>query len=323
MENLAIVDLGSNSARMAITRINDNGDFHEIKRVKEDTRLSEGMGPEKILQPAAIDRTIAAMKRFKGIYRSYDHLKVVGITTAAVRQAKNQQEFLNRVRQEIGINLRVLSGRQEAYYDYLGVVRTLQMEHCLILDVGGASSELILVQHRQARDLISLPFGAVNISEQFHLGGRIRASELFRAQTLLTTRYNKIPWLRYATRVPIVLLGGANRTLARMSKVHRHQHFRGIHGYRLTSRVVYAIFRELLTRNLSQRKRMQGLEADRADIIVGGMLPLICLLQRNSDGRVIFSESGVREGIISEYIEKRGLKNNGAARKEGSHASRN
>lgn len=309
MENLAIVDLGSNSARLAITQINDNGTFHEIRRVKENTRLSEGMGAEKVLQPKAMNHTIAALKRFKKIYERYDHVQVAAITTAAVRQAKNQQEFLQRVKQETGINLQVLSGRQEAYYDYLGVVRTLKMDHCLILDVGGASCELVLVQHRKARDMISLPFGAVNISEQFHLGGFVRAAELFRAQTMITQRYNKVPWLRYANRVPIVLLGGANRTLARMSKTHRHSKYHGIHGYRLTSRVVYATYRELLSKNLAQRKKMPGLESDRADIIVGGMLPLICLLQRNSDGRVIFSESGVREGIITEYIKRRGNQN--------------
>lgn len=305
MENLAIVDLGSNSARLAVTEIKANGDFREIKRVKENTRLSEGMGTEKLLQPAAMDHTIAALKRFKRLYQGLPNLRVRAITTAAVRQAKNQREFLDRVKKETGLELQVLSGSKEAYYDYLGVVRTLKLNHCLILDVGGASCELVLVQHKRARNLISLPFGAVNLSEQYHLGGFIRAADLFRAETMVNERLNKIPWLRYATRVPIVLLGGANRTLARMSYAYRRQHSSSIHGYRLSSRVVYATYRELLGRNLPQRKKVPGLEDDRADIIVGGMLPLICLLQRNSDGRVIFSESGVREGIITEYIQQR------------------
>ena len=100
--------------------------------------------------------------------------------------------------------------------------------------------------------------------------------------------------------MPIVLLGGANRTLARMSRSYRHKNRGSIHGYRLTSRVVYATYRELLSRNLAQRKKMPGLEPDRADIIIGGMLPLVTLLER-----VIFSESGVREGIITEYIQQR------------------
>lgn len=307
MENLAIVDLGSNSARMAITEIAPDGRFREIKRVKENTRLSEGMGREKMLQEDAMKRTIAALKRFKQIYEPMPHTQVRAITTAAVRQARNRQEFLNRVQKEVGIRLQVLSGKKEAYYDYLGVIRTMKLNHCLILDVGGASCELVLVQQRRARDLISIPVGAVTLSEQFHLNGYVRSADLFRAQVAMNDRLTKIPWLRYATRVPIVLLGGANRTLARMtwSYHHRHRRQRSIHGYQLSSRVVFATYRELLNRNLAQRKRMPGLEPERADIIVGGMLPLVSLLQRNSDGRVIFSESGVREGIITEYVNQR------------------
>ena len=307
MENLAIVDLGSNSARMAITEIAPDGRFREIKRVKENTRLSEGMGREKMLQEDAMNRTIAALKRFKQIYEEMPHTQVRAITTAAVRQARNRQEFLNRVQKEVGIRLQVLSGKKEAYYDYLGVIRKMKLNHCLILDVGGASCELVLVQQRRARDLISIPVGAVTLSEQFHLNGYVRSADLFRAQVAMNERLTKIPWLRYATRVPIVLLGGANRTLARMtwSYHHRHRRQRSIHGYQLSSRVVFATYRELLNRNLAQRKRMPGLEPERADIIVGGMLPLVSLLQRNSDGRVIFSESGVREGIITEYVNQR------------------
>ena len=105
MENLAIVDLGSNSARMAITEVAPDGRFREIKRVKENTRLSEGMGREKLLQEPAMQRTIEALKRFKQLYQSVPGVKVQAITTAAVRQARNRQEFLERVEREVGIQL--------------------------------------------------------------------------------------------------------------------------------------------------------------------------------------------------------------------------
>ncbi len=112
-ENLAIVDLGSNSTRMAITEIAPDGRFREIKRVKENTRLSEGMGREKVLQKNAMDRTIAALKKFKKIYSTVPNIQVRAISTAAVRQAKNRQEFLNRVENEVGIHLQVLSGKKK------------------------------------------------------------------------------------------------------------------------------------------------------------------------------------------------------------------
>ncbi len=120
MRNLAIVDLGSNSARMAVSRLHANGTAQEIKRVKEDTRLSEGMGASHVLQPAAIERTIKALLNFRRLYEKMPDTDVIGITTAAVRMAENQTAFLNQVKQEVGLDLRVLSGDDEAYYDYLG-----------------------------------------------------------------------------------------------------------------------------------------------------------------------------------------------------------
>ncbi len=88
MENLVILDIGSNSVRMAINQIADDGSYREIKRVKSDSRLSEGMGKAKILQPPAMERTIKSLADFKRIYVKYGAKQVIGIATAAVRQAK-------------------------------------------------------------------------------------------------------------------------------------------------------------------------------------------------------------------------------------------
>jgi len=303
MRNLAIVDLGSNSARMAVSRLHPNGTAEEIKRVKEDTRLSESMGSEHVLQPAAIDRTIRALLDFKKIYTRLPNTDVIGITTAAVRMAQNQKAFLTRVKKEVGLDLKVLSGDDEAYYDYLGVGNSLVINDCLILDTGGASCELILVKGGREQQLISVPFGAVTLSEQFELDDLVPAANLFRAQMFLRDRLADIWWLTEAMHFPIILLGGANRTLARVNR-RRQQKLKveDIHGYRLKTETVYQTFLDLLTRSKAGRQDISGMEYDRADIIVGGMLPLVTLLQMLDSDRVVFSESGVREGIISEHL---------------------
>lgn len=303
MKNLAIVDLGSNSARMAVSRIHENGTASEIKRVKEDTRLSQGMGAQHVLQPEAIERTIRALQNFKRLYSAMPHTAVIGITTAAVRMAQNQREFLDQVHQAVGLDLRVLSGDDEAYYDYLGVVNSLVVSDCLILDTGGASCELILVKDGRERQLISVPFGAVTLSEQFGLDDVVAADRLFRAQMFLRNRLADIWWLSEARHYPIILLGGANRTLARINR-RRQQKLKveDIHGYRLKTETVFHTFIDMLARSKKGRQSISGMEYDRADIIVGGMLPLVTLLQMLDSDRVVFSESGVREGIISEYL---------------------
>ncbi|WP_288529699.1 Ppx/GppA family phosphatase [uncultured Secundilactobacillus sp.] len=305
MQNLVIVDLGSNSVRMVINEIRDNGTYQEIARFKEDTRLSEGMGDEKRLQEPAIKRTLTALKAFRQHYEALPNLTVKAITTAAVRQAVNQEIFLARAKQEAGLAFEVLSGDEEAYYDYLGVVNRLHVEEALMLDIGGASMELVDIRAGQENNLISIPFGAVNLSEQFNLNDDVLAADLFEAQVFLRRRLMDIWWLKEAFNKPFVLLGGANRSLARMSR-RRQQilHVEQIHGYQLTTNAVFNLYGGLLRKNLHDRRLISGLEPDRADIIIGGILPLVLLLQMLDTDRVIFSESGVREGLINAYLHQ-------------------
>lgn len=303
MENLVIVDLGSNSVRMTINEIRPDKTFREVARYKEDSRISEGMGDEKELQEPAIRRTVAALRKFKASYRSLPNLTVKAITTAAVRQACNQAEFLERVEREIGIKLDVLSGDDEAYYDYLGVKNRLRVEDALMLDVGGASLELADISAGKESNLISIPFGAVNLSEQFNLDDQVNAADFFNATIFLRKRLRDIWWLHEAQTKPLILLGGANRSLARMSRRQQQiLHVEQIHGYQLTATEVFRLFSLLLRKDCAQRQQISGLEPDRADIIIGGIMPLVLLLQMLDSDRVIFSESGVREGVIHAYL---------------------
>ncbi|WP_268913915.1 Ppx/GppA family phosphatase [Lentilactobacillus sp. SPB1-3] len=305
MENLVILDVGSNSVRMAINQIQNDGSYREIKRVKSDSRLSEGMGAKKVLQEVAMKRTIASLADFKDIYSQYNHVNVIGIATAAVRQATNSADFLNRVKQRIGIEIQVLSGDEEAYYDYVGVVNRLGIKNCLILDIGGASCELVAVKKSKNTNLISIPIGAVNLSERFHLSDRVSGSNLFNAQFHIRKEFAKIDWLNQSRRQPLVLLGGANRTLARINRKRQNMlRIDAIHGYHLSYEQVNRTFLNMLRGNMKHRQQIPGLETDRADIIVGGLMPLVVLMDYLDTKKVYFSQSGVREGIITEYIEK-------------------
>lgn len=162
-----------------------------------------------------------------------------------------------------------------------------------------------MVKNGRKQQLISIPFGAVTLSEQFGLDDLVPSASLFRAQMFLRNRLADIWWLSEAVHFPIILLGGANRTLARINR-RRQQKLKveDIHGYRLKTETVFHTFLDLLSRSKKGRQEISGMEYDRADIIVGGMLPLVTLLQMLDSDRVIFSESGVREGIISEHLNQ-------------------
>lgn len=303
MENLAVIDLGSNSVRMTISRISDDGTYETVAQEKEYVRLSENMGVEKILQPEAIERTISALKNFKTIYSKLDHLNIVAVATAAVRQATNQKQFLKRVKNDIGINLNVISGTREAYYDYVGVSETLPATNAVIIDTGGASAEIVLVQNGKVSNLISIPIGSVTLSSKFDLADDIAATEVFKAMIFVNKIFQSVWWLRKGLNLPIIGLGGSNRTLAKINRRFNNLlDTNDIHGYQLRDDAINETFERIIGMNLDERKKVPGINKERADIIVGGLIPVILLMNYLDSDRIMFSTSGLREGILFERL---------------------
>jgi len=302
MSYLAIVDLGSNSARMVVEELHKDGTYTEIVREKQDTRIAQNMGAELILQEEPMARTIGALRYFQTRYARFEP-EVRAITTAAVRTAKNQSEFLARVKSATGITFQVLTGDQEAYYDYLGVQATLKVEAGVILDTGGASVELIAINHAKNMAAVSLPFGAVNLSEQFMLANDVIQSNIEVASEYIVQSYQNLPWLSSQKGQPVILLGGANRSLARMARTRSGEaEINQIHGYEMSYELVMSIFDEIRYMTRADREQVAGLETTRADIIISGLLPLVNLMRLIEAPKVIFSESGVREGLIAETL---------------------
>ena len=151
---LAILDLGSNSVRLKITKIQDNGSFETVQYEKRYVRLASNMGPEKMLKSTPVKRTIDALKEFRAICDRYrnKNLTIIAVATAAVRQAQNQLQFLEKVQRETGFEIHVISGEREAYLDYVGVNQTLPIDKGIIVDTGGASMELISVNNGEAEE---------------------------------------------------------------------------------------------------------------------------------------------------------------------------
>ena len=306
MTLLAVIDLGSNSVRMTVSKYHHDGHYEILERYQEMVRLSEGMGNDKILQQDAIARTLEALKYFKKALSSYpkDDIKIRAVATAAVRQATNQAAFLKAFQEEMTLPLEVLKGEEEAHYDYIGIVNTLNINDALILDTGGASAELVLVRNKEAIHEVSLPVGAVTISEEFLENDVISAASLFEATVALRRMFGDVSWLSEASNLPLVALGGSNRTLAKISRRQKKIVDLPIHGYHLSTQDATRIYQMILSKNLEARKKIPGLAKERGDIIVGGILPLIELLILLSGQQVIFSQAGLREGILFETIKQ-------------------
>lgn len=307
MTNLVVIDLGSNSVRMQISQIDDYGGYTIMGYFREYVRLSEKMGKEMILKEEPMKRTIQALKDFKARYTQYDHVVVKAVATAAVRGAKNQAEFLKRVKDEVGLDLQVISGSTEAYLDYVGVVNTLPIRNGIIMDCGGASTELVWVQNGACKERISIPIGSVVLSQNYNLADSISASDLYRAMNAAGQKISTVRWLGQVHNLPLIALGGSNRTIA---KIHRREvtddvdELPDIHGMHLPPHYIFNLVSKLIAMNKDERMKIPGLAKNRADVIIGGLLPISLVLRNLQISEVIFSNCGLRDGVLFEYLRK-------------------
>lgn len=293
----AIIDLGSNSARMNIVELQED-DAVILETHRKIVRLSEGMGEEKLLRKVAVDRTLSVMAEFKKIIDDNGITTVRAIATAALRTAKNKELFLEPV-SKIGLDFEIISGEKEAYYDYMAVVNSLDVKDCLAIDIGGASTELILIRNGEYVDAVSIPMAAVNITEKYFSDTVATGEELKNAIEAFTQEMKNTKWLKNARNVSIVGLGGTIRALANM-----HCKVKQLHGYTMGRNFVLENAVKLTKMPLEQRLLIDGLEKGRADIILGGVVPLIAVMQQLDSPDLVTCVTGLREGVMYDIIKR-------------------
>jgi exopolyphosphatase/guanosine-5'-triphosphate,3'-diphosphate pyrophosphatase len=299
---VGIIDLGSNTSRLIVVAYVPGTTFRLIDQVRERVRLSEGMGAENVLRPEPIQRTIHLLKVFRTLAEANGIDTIIAVGTSAVRDARNQAEFLARVNAEAGVSLRVLSGDEEARYGFLGAANSVALRDGLVVDIGGGSMELTRVQDRHMAQSVTLPAGAVRLTEAF-----LRADPPRPAEVRTLTRYVEymladLHWMAAGRADVLVGMGGTIRALAKIDQRGRGYPFARVHGYVLTLRAVEDIVRDLQRLPLSKRKKLSGLNSDRADVILGGAIALAQVMARAGCAELVVCGQGLREGLFYEHF---------------------
>lgn len=305
---IAIIDLGSNSVRMNIYLV--EGDFFKlIDQGEVKVRISEGMGEELTIKEVPLSRLLSTLTLFREIIDVYQVDEVYPIATAAVRTAKNQAEILKRIKKESGFEFEVISGMEEAKLDYLGVINSLSIKDCVIIDLGGGSTEIVLVKDRKMVEAKSFPFGSVNITEN--------TNKKKEARTIIREAYEEVPFLKEAKGYPLVGLGGTIRTLAKMHRQEISWPIYTIHGYEMSSDDVKEKLSVIRSASTEELAETDGVSPDRVDILKRGILPFEVLMEVISAKRIIISMQGVRDGKLYKTIFKKKDRINNNLMEEG------
>lgn len=304
MKKMAIIDLGSNSVRMNIMRINELGGYSVFDSAKEMVRLSEGLAQDGMLKRDPMERTIKALGYFKRLIEVTEVEEVYAVATAAVRLAKNGTEFVERVGKEVGFNLKILTGKEEAYYDYLGVINSIDVNDCAIIDIGGASTEIIWVRDRRIEESISLPFGSVVLTEMFG-GIENKRKRIQKAFQYVNEEMSKVKWIYKLKGLRVIGLGGTIRAIGKIDRSFNDYPIKSMHNYRMTHGEVERVFSLVFKKDDKDLGFVDGINNRRADVITMGMVPLKALLGFTVSMGISISGNGLRNGIFYEkYFKK-------------------
>ena len=232
-ESLGIIDLGSNSARLLVAHFTPGHTFKVTDELSRRVRLSEGMAATQQLAPAAIERALDTLRVFASFCKANGVRRVIPVATAAVRDARNQAEFLQRTQRETGLRLRVLTGEQEAYFSSLGAINSIGIQQGLVLDVGGGSAELGKVRAGGFTRGTVKPLGALSLTERYCHTDPVSDTDYTALNRYIANTLAPISWLRLQSGQQFVGLGGTVRTLARIDRATRSYPFHLVHQYEL------------------------------------------------------------------------------------------
>jgi exopolyphosphatase/guanosine-5'-triphosphate,3'-diphosphate pyrophosphatase len=306
-QRIAIIDLGSNTARLIVMSAVSGYAYHLDDEIREVVRLRQGM-THRGLSEEAVGRALFTLRLFKRFCDSSQVDLIIPTATSAVREGANGALFVERVKQEIGLSLRVLSGEEEAYYGTLGALNEVVLSDGYVLDIGGGSAQVSEVRGRRFVRGVSHPLGALALTERFVRHDPVGAAEVQAICDEIDKHLNKIEWLAGSQKPKkhsdhlLIGLGGTSRNMAGMAAAREGFPLSTLHGYALGRDALDENIRLLRALPLQERQMLPGLSSDRADIILPGALVLGAVMERLQVEKVTVSVNGLREGLFFEHF---------------------
>jgi exopolyphosphatase / guanosine-5'-triphosphate,3'-diphosphate pyrophosphatase len=302
-ERIAAIDVGSNSIRLLVAEYDPASGLTVIDELKDQPRLAAGLANTGCLNEAAMDRAIQTLGRMREVCHRRNVRRIAAVATAAVREAENGPWFVRRVRQELDIPLRIIDAETEAALSYRSVAHHFPLagERALVADIGGGSLELIGAVDGLVELTLSLPLGAVWLTELHLPGERSIQRELTDLRRHIRKQLKRGLSSREWAAAAVIGSGGTFTTLGRVTQARRGlPPGDTVHGVSVETAEVERLLDWLASRSPEQRRQVPGLNPERADIILAGLAVTAELLDWVRTRSITVSAFGLREGLLLE-----------------------
>lgn len=299
---IGVIDVGSNTARFVAFEASASGSVRAFYETKESPRLGLDTGPDGRLSAPAIERGVAAVERFAHTMRSLGLARTIAVATSAVREAPNGADFVRQVERSTGVLLRVIPGSEEARYGYLGVAGAWELDNDLVCDLGGGSLQLAEVHGGQLRNSVSVPLGALRLSQRYLDHDPPKRREVDDLREHVRETLHSVLEAFGGRKYRVFGVGGTVRSLARAAIEFRDYPVERVHGYPLWDHDLEALAELLGEMPAAKRRAVPGIGSDRADVVVAGIVVLQELIRATSADRIVVAGTGIREGLALEAI---------------------
>jgi exopolyphosphatase/guanosine-5'-triphosphate,3'-diphosphate pyrophosphatase len=310
---LAGIDIGTNSLRLLIAET-CRGSFHEIHSDRRITRLGQNLDHSGSLAEEARTRTLEVLCDFSRIIRQHGAQFISAIGTSALRNASNSRQFLREAKQKTDLDIRVITGEEEARLTLLGVAYSLKgmrgkssnpLAASLVVDIGGGSTEIIISSPGKDPVIASLPLGAVYLTERFITSDPPSRTDVVLLQSAVRKELDdRFPAMQPVPCSIFVGTAGTITTLAAIVQGLAVYDPRKINRFVLKREVIDDIVEKLSRLTLGERRALRGLEPGREDIILAGAVVAQEIMVRFGYASVLVSDWGLREGILLDLFEQ-------------------
>lgn len=294
----AVVDLGSNSFHLLITHLVDNN-LETIDKVKRKVRLAAGLNNQNELSQDAIERGLDCLSLFAQHLVSIPKKNIRIVATATLRIANNSDVFISAANKILPINIKLLSGEQEANVIYSGVAHTchdISTPKRLVIDIGGASTELIIGKSFNALYAISLNLGCVSFNERYFNDGKITDNNFNQAITAASKIINPVAsdFIKLGWQSAL----GSSGTMQALAEILRYRQQETV----ITTSFLQEIKQALIAYKTIDNIAFEGLRADRAPVLASGLSILISLFDCFQIKELTLSTGALREGLLFEML---------------------
>jgi exopolyphosphatase/guanosine-5'-triphosphate,3'-diphosphate pyrophosphatase len=296
----AAIDIGTNSIRLLISEY-DGSSFHILERMMETTRIGKNLGISKNISIKSADNTTEVLKKYSNLMQEHGVERFRAVGTSAVRKAANSGWFISYIKDSTGIEIEKITGEEEAYLSFQGASAAIKTgSRILVIDIGGGSTEFILGNSDTELDFNeSIDIGSVSLSERFLKSDKPTHSELRDMQGYIKDRIRPvINRVKSKDELTLVGVAGTITTIAAIDLELEKYDSEMIHQHILTGKRVNSIYHLLCGLTLKERRRIKGLQPERADIIIGGASVLVEILSLLEIESLTVSEQDILDGII-------------------------